>query len=87
MKRKTKSILEELNSISESYESSYLIENTGINLIAGISNLIQLIKENYDEDVASDLEKRLINSIRSGDESKFSRGIESVRKKTNSKKL
>jgi hypothetical protein len=86
MKRKTKSILEELNSISDSYESSYLIENTGTNLIAGISNLINLIKENYDEEISNDLEKRLINSIKSGDETKFIRGVYAARNKINSKK-
>lgn len=72
--KKNKSLLQELNSISESYEKIHLIENTGLNLIAGVSNLIELIEETYDEETAGDLRKRLFNSLKSGDEKKFLRG-------------
>lgn len=84
MKRRTKSLLEELNSMGDSLDNSYLIENTAVNLVAGVSNLIKLIHETYkdDEQIANDLEKRLINSIRSGDETKFTRGINVARKNT-----
>lgn len=74
MSKKNKSLLQELNSISESYEKIHLIENTGVNLIAGVSNLIELIEETYDEETAGDLRKRLFNSLKSGDEKKFLRG-------------
>ena len=87
MKRRTKSILEELNSIGNSVDSSYLIENTAVNLIAGVSNLVSLIRETYkDEEIANDLEKRLLNSIRTGDETKFIRGINVARKPTKRQK-
>lgn len=83
MKRRTKSLLEELNSMGDPTDNSYLIENTAVNLIAGVTNLISLINETYkdDDQTASDLEKRLMNSIRSGDHAKFIRGINAVRKK------
>lgn len=81
MRKKTKSILEELNYISEQYEKTHLIENTALNLIASCNNLIDLIKETYDEETSSDLEKRLLNSIRTGDEKKFLRGITKTRHK------
>lgn len=79
MKKKNKSILEELNSISDSYEKTHLIETTALNLIASSKNLINLIKETYGEEISNDLEKRLLNSIRSGDENKFIRGINKAR--------
>lgn len=78
MKKKTRSILEELDSIGKYYDKKQIIENTAKNVIASVSNLMILIKETYDEEVSSDLEKRLISSIRTGDEKKFIRGIRKI---------
>lgn len=78
MKKKTRSILEELDSIGKYYDKKQIIENTAKNVIASVSNLMILIKETYDEDTSSDLEKRLISSIRTGDEKKFIRGIRKI---------
>jgi hypothetical protein len=75
MKRKTKSILEELTEISLDYDSHQVIENHAINTVAATSNLISLIYETYSVETAKDLEKRLINSIRTQDDKKFLRGI------------
>jgi hypothetical protein len=81
MKKKTKSLLEELNSIDVKYDDTYLVEQTALNLITSVRNLITLINETYDEETSQDLEKRLMNSIRSGDEKKFLRGIYKSRDK------
>lgn len=81
MKKKTKSLLEELNSIDVKYNDTYLVEQTALNLITSVRNLITLINETYDEETSQDLEKRLMNSIRSGDEKKFLRGIYKSRDK------
>lgn len=75
MKKRTRSILDEINSISNQYDKKYIVENTADNVIASASNLISLIQETYDEDTSQDLIKRLINSIRTQDETKFRRGI------------
>lgn len=75
MKKRTRSILEEINSISSQRDSKYLVENTAENVIVSASNLIRLIQETYDEETSQDLVKRLINSIRTQDEMKFRRGI------------
>jgi len=75
MKKRTRSILDEINSISNQYDKKYIVENTAENVIASASNLIQLITETYDEETGQDLIKRLINSIRTQDETKFRRGI------------
>ena len=34
-----------------------------------------MLSDLYEEDTAADLEKRLINSLKSGDSAKFSRGL------------
>jgi hypothetical protein len=38
-----------------------------------------MIKENYDPELADELERRLINSIRGKDASKFARGLRKIR--------
>ena len=75
MKKRTRSILDEINSIGSQYDNKYIVENKAENVIASASNLIRLIQETYDDDTSNDLVKRLINSIRTQDESKFRRGI------------
>jgi hypothetical protein len=42
-------------------------------------NLIQSIKENFDPETAYELERRLLNSIKAADPSKFTRGIRKLR--------
>lgn len=78
MKKSTRSILEELNEISLIRNKDYLIESKGTNLIASAINLLKLIRENYDIETASELERRFINAIRSGDSDKFKRGMGKV---------
>ena len=83
--RKTRSILEELNSISVDRDKDHVVENRGEHVINSAINLIEQIEKNYDADVAKDLKNRLINSIRSGDARKFSRGIKKVIKESQGK--
>lgn len=78
MKKRTRSILEELNSIRRERDDNYLIESTANNIIESSINLINLISKSYDEATASELERRFINSIRSGDPKKFKRGMQKI---------
>lgn len=73
--RKSKSILEELNLISVDRDRHHVVENRGEHVIKSAINLIEQIEKYYDEDAAKDLTNRLINSIRSKDTTKFSRGV------------
>jgi hypothetical protein len=75
MKKRTRSLLEEINSFSSYHDRKYLIENTANNLVVSAANLIELITETYDDETSQDLIKRFVNSIRTGDGSKFQRGI------------
>ena len=78
MKKSTRSILEELNEISLIRNKDHLIETKGVNLVASAINLLKLIRENYDLETATELERRFINAIRSGDSEKFKRGMGKV---------
>ena len=75
MKLKTRSILQELNSIAEVRNKEELMESRAINIINSAINLIESIRNHYDEETAGELERRFINSIKGADSAKFSRGI------------
>jgi hypothetical protein len=74
MKRRTRSILEELNSFGASYSSDKQIETSANNIIESSINLLN----RYDDVTAGELERRFINAIKSGDPKKFRRGIQKV---------
>ena len=75
MQKRTRSILDELYSLSAEKDRKNLVESRANNVIASAINLINYIKENYDAEAADELERRLINSIRSQDPEKFKRGV------------
>lgn len=79
MKRTTRSLLEELNDFANKKHSESIIESRANHIIDSAVNLIALIKENFDPETAFELEKRFINSIRSADPAKFTRGIRKIR--------
>lgn len=79
MKKTTKSLLEELNSIALKKDNEAVIESRAAHVINSAINLINVIKESYSPDQSYELERRFINSIRSGDPNKFVRGIRKLR--------
>ena len=78
MKKRTRSILEELNSLTETRNADRMIESTANNIIESAINLLNRINSNYDDNTAGELERRFINSIKSGDPRKFKRGISKI---------
>jgi restriction endonuclease Mrr len=76
MKKRTRSILQELNNLSMSKSNDHLIETN--NIIESAINLLNRINEQYDEVTASEMERRFLNSIRTGDPKKFKRAIDKV---------
>ena len=78
MKKRTRSILEELNSVGLRRDTDYLIESTGSNLIESAINLLDKISATYDADTAMELERRFINSIKTGDPRKFKRSVKKI---------
>ena len=79
LKRATRSLLEELNSISVKRNSEAVIESRATHVIDSAINLLKLIKENYSPEDAYELERRLINSIKGSDPNKFVRSIRRLR--------
>ena len=79
MDRKFSSILDEL-AHSPLRDRELFIEHRADQVIASFNNLVKLIKESYGEEIAADLNKRLLNSVKSGDAEKFRRGIKCVKK-------
>lgn len=75
MKRQTRSILQELETIAISKDRQHIVENRGQHIIESAINLINTIRETYDDEIAGDLERRLINSIKGQDPKKFQRGV------------
>jgi hypothetical protein len=78
MKKRTRSILEELNSLNLARDTDRMIETTANNIIESSINLLNRIGNTYDETTANELERRFLNSIKSGDPRKFKRGIQKV---------
>ena len=78
MKKQTRSILQELNTMALNKNADHLIETTANNIINSSINLFQLIYETYDETTANELERRFYNSIRSSDPRKFKRGVDKI---------
>lgn len=78
MKKSTRSILQELSQLSVGKDTDMVLETRGSNIIQSAINILELIRENYDAETAADLEKRFINSIKSGDGNKFKRGIKKL---------
>ena len=79
VKRSTRSLLEELNSISNKRNSEEIIESRATHVIDSAINLLNLIRENYPTEQAYELERRMINSIKGGDSGKFIRSIRKLR--------
>ena len=79
MKRTTKSLLEELNTISYKKNSEAIVESRATHVINSAINLLAIIKESFPPEQAYELERRFINSIKSSDPAKFTRGIRKLR--------
>ena len=67
MKKRTRSILDELRNIGRVQDTEAFIETTGSNIIESAVNIMQTIKENYPPEVAQELERRFINSNKNAD--------------------
>jgi len=80
MQKKTRSILEELDTLyndkySKLNERRYVVESRASNVIASAVRLMEQIDELYEPLVAEDLQRKLLNSIRLRDPKKFSRSV------------
>ena len=75
MQKKTRSLLEELESIGNDRDMSHVIENRAHNIITSAINLIELMSKHYDKDTSELLEKKLLSAIKGRDQARFSKSI------------
>ena len=85
-KPNTKSILEEISKVIPNSNRESLIESRAGHVISSAINLIDMLHESYDQEIAGELTRRLVNSIKSGDPAKFERGIRRVLQNKNEDK-
>ena len=79
MRKHTRSLLEEITGIVPQKDKEYFVENKAINVIASTRYLVEYINSNFPKEQSEDLIKRLFNSLKTGDESKFRRGIKQIK--------
>lgn len=79
MREHTKSILESLVDLSSSQDTSLIIESRGTHIISSAIKLIETIRNNYGEELAENMEKRLLLSIKNKDSKKFSRAMKNLK--------
>ena len=65
MQKRTRSILEELESIHINRDTKYLIESRAENIIASAVNLLDMISESYSESDTENLTRKLLKFKRS----------------------
>jgi len=75
MQRKTKSILEELDSLYTERDNTQIIENRACNVIASAIRLLEHIEQTYSPEQAENLTRKLLNAIKLKDPGKFTRSV------------
>ncbi len=75
MQKKTRSLLEELDSLYIERDRKVLIENRATNVIESAIRLIEQIESEYSAEQAENLTRKLLNAIRTNDAGKFSRSV------------
>lgn len=79
MQKKTRSILEELDTIYTEHhglrDRRYIIESRAHNVIASAVRLIEQIEQDFTPDQAEILTRKLLNAIRDRNPAKFVRSV------------
>lgn len=83
MKSHTKTLLEELTGIVPEKEPAQIIEVRGCHIIISALNLLESIKDQYGENIANEMERRLLNGIRAKNSTKFARGAKKLSNENN----
>jgi hypothetical protein len=75
MQKKTRSLLEELDSMYIERDQRHVIENRATNIIASAIRLLEQIDESYSAEDAQNLQRKLLNAINQRDPGKFTRTV------------
>lgn len=75
MQKKTRSLLEELDSMYVERDKRHVIENRASNVIATAIHLLEEIDAVYTPEQAENLKRKLLNAINQRDPGKFTRTV------------
>lgn len=75
MQKKTRSLLEELDSMYIERDQRHVIENRASNIIGSAIRLLEEIDSSYSTEDAQNLQRKLINAINQRDPGKFTRTV------------
>jgi len=75
MQKKTRSLLEELDSMYVERDQRHVIENRAANIIASAIRLLEQIDSSYSAEDAQNLQRKLLNAINQRDPAKFTRTV------------
>lgn len=74
-----RSLLHEMNDYIPHKDKETIVESRANHIITSAINLLENIDENFSEEEARVLEKRLLSSIKGRDYSRFSRQMEKIK--------
>jgi len=75
MQKKTRSLLEELDSMYIERDQRHVIENRAANIISSAIRLLEQIDSSYSIEDAQNLQRKLLNAINQRDPAKFTRTV------------
>jgi hypothetical protein len=75
MQKKTRSLLEELDSMYVERDQRHVIENRAANVISSAIRLLEQIDSSYSPEDAQNLQRKLLNAINQRDPGKFTRTV------------
>lgn len=75
MQKKTRSLLEELDSMYVERDKRHVIESRASNIIASAIRLLEEIDTSYTPEQAENLHRKLLNAIKLRDPGKFTRSV------------
>jgi hypothetical protein len=75
MQKRTRSILEELDDLYVERDRRLLIENRAASIIANAVRLLEQIDTEFSPEQAENLQRKLLNAIRTRDSGKFARSV------------
>jgi hypothetical protein len=75
MQKKTRSLLEELDSMYVERDQRHVIENRAANIISSAIRLLEHIDSSYSIEDAQNLQRKLLNAINQRDPDKFTRTV------------
>ena len=75
MQKKTRSLLEELDSLYVERDRRLIIETRADSIISSAIRLIEQIEQEFGSEQAENLTRKLLNAIRTKDSGKFARSV------------